>query len=132
MAHENAQTFTKYETARIIGARALQIAMDAPLLLKLSDSELKELRFDALRIAEKELDANVLPIAINRPTPRRARDKLEVIKEEKVSDEEIVEKEKAVEKELVEGATELGLVPGDEVEDYQDEAVSSAASPEEQ
>ncbi len=132
MTHENAQSFTKYEIARIIGARALQIAMDAPLLLKMSDSELKELRFDALKIAEKELNSNVLPIAINRPAPRKARDRLEIVKEEKVSDEEIVEKEKEVEKEMVEGATEMGLVPGDEVEDYQDEAVSSAAGPEEQ
>ena len=132
MTHENAQSFTKYEIARIIGARALQIAMDAPLLLKMSDSELKELRFDALKIAEKELNSNVLPIAINRPTPKKARDKLEVVKEEKVSDEELVEKEKEVEKELVEGATEMGLVPGDEVEDFQDEAVSSASGPEEQ
>lgn len=125
-------TFTKYEIARIIGARALQIAMDAPLLLKISDAELKELRFDALKIAEKELNAGVLPIAINRPTPKRARDKLEAVKEEKVSDEELVEKEKEVEKELVEGATEMGLVPGDEVEDFQDEAVASDAGPEEQ
>jgi len=35
-------TFTRYEMARIIGARALQIAMDAPLLLKLSEDELKK------------------------------------------------------------------------------------------
>ena len=32
-----AEQFTKYEIARIIGARALQIAMDAPLLLKISE-----------------------------------------------------------------------------------------------
>ena len=132
MAHQSEQSFTKYEIARIIGARALQIAMDAPLLLKISDNELKELRFDALKIAEKELDAGVLPISINRPTPKRASEKLAVVKEEKVSDEEIVEKEKEVEKEMVEGAQDLGLVPGDEVEDYQDEAVSSEAGPEEQ
>lgn len=30
------ETFTKYEIARIIGARALQIAMDAPILLKIT------------------------------------------------------------------------------------------------
>ena len=32
--------YTKYEKARIIGARALQIAMGAPMLLKLGDAEL--------------------------------------------------------------------------------------------
>ena len=37
------QEFTKYEIARIIGARGLQIAMDAPLLLKISEEELKNI-----------------------------------------------------------------------------------------
>ena len=46
--------FTKYETARIIGARALQIAMDAPLLLKVSEEKLKEINYDALKIAQLE------------------------------------------------------------------------------
>ena len=30
------QNFTKYERARILGARALQIAMNAPLLIKIA------------------------------------------------------------------------------------------------
>ena len=34
------QEFTRFETARIIGARALQISMDAPLLIKLTEAEL--------------------------------------------------------------------------------------------
>ncbi len=33
--------FTKYEIARIIGARALQIAMDAPILVKISKERLE-------------------------------------------------------------------------------------------
>ena len=37
------ENFTKYEIARIIGARALQIAMDAPIILKISEEELKKL-----------------------------------------------------------------------------------------
>jgi len=110
------ETFTKYEVARIIGARALQIAMDAPILLKLSDDDLKIMKYDALLIAEKEFQENVLPISISRPTPSRKKDKLAVIKEEKVSDEEIAEKEKEVEKEIVESAAELGFVKEDEAE----------------
>ena len=35
--------FTKYEIARIIGARALQIAMDAPILLKITPKEIKSI-----------------------------------------------------------------------------------------
>ena len=71
------QQFTKYETARIIGARALQIAMDAPLLLKISEEKLKEIRYDALKIAELEFQEEVLPIAIHRPTPKRSKESQE-------------------------------------------------------
>jgi DNA-directed RNA polymerase subunit K len=116
MTPKTQETFTKYEMARIIGARALQVAMDAPILLKLSQEELKAMRYDALLIAEREFKENVLPISISRPTPQKKKDKLAVIKEEKVSDEEIAEKEKEVEKEIVESAAELGFVKEDEVE----------------
>ena len=117
--------FTKYEIARIICARALQIAMDAPLLLKISEEELKSFKYDSLKIAEKELESGVLPISISRPSPKKRKDKISSIKEETVTDEEIIEKEKEVEKEIVEDAEQLGLIEGDEIEDYVDEAPSS-------
>lgn len=60
---------TKYETARIIGARALQIAMGAPLLLKLSEKDFEEINYSPIAIAKKELDAGVLPLTIKRPLP---------------------------------------------------------------
>jgi DNA-directed RNA polymerase subunit K len=115
--------FTKYETARIIGARALQIAMDAPLLLKISDADLKVMRFDPLKIAEKEFFSGVLPIAIHRPSPKKRKDKLTPVKEEKISDEEIEAKEHAMEKEIAQDAEELGLIEGDEIEEYSDSPV---------
>lgn len=98
--------------------------MDAPIILKISEEELKAMKYDALLIAEKEFNENALPIAVRRPTPLKRRDKLAVIKDEAVSDEEIIAKEQEVEKEIVEGAEELGFVAGDEVEDLQDEAVT--------
>lgn len=119
--------FTKYEIARIIGARALQIAMDAPLLIKISETELKAMKYDAIAIAEKELESGVLPIAVSRPVPRKRKEKLQAVKEEKVSDEELAAKEQEVEKEIVEDATELGLVQVDE-----SETEDVAAGPEEQ
>ncbi len=122
--------FTKYEIARIIGARALQIAMDAPLLLKISEEKLKEIRFDALKIAELEFDEGALPISIERPMPRKKRDKLTEIREDKVTDEELVEKEKEVEKEIAEEATELGFTEQDEEAD--DTATAATATEEEQ
>jgi len=114
---ENLQQFTKYEIARIIGARALQIAMDAPLLLKMSEKELKDIKYDSLKIAQRELEEGILPISIHRPSPRRNKDKLSGIKEEQVSDEELIAKEQELEKEIVEGAKEIGLVNEGEDED---------------
>jgi DNA-directed RNA polymerase subunit K len=79
--------FTRYEIARILGARSLQLAMDAPVLLKLSPEEEKELNFDTLKIAEKELLADVLPITVRRPLPKKSE---KLIK--KLTDKEIKEK----------------------------------------
>ena len=114
MIQKTKEQFTKYETARIIGARALQIAMDAPLLLKIQEEKLKEVKFDPLKMAELEFQEGVLPITIHRPTPRRGKDKLGTIKEETVSDEELVEKAKELEKEIIENPEEYSLVDDDE------------------
>ncbi len=61
--------FTKYEKARIIGARALQIAMGAPILVKLSEKDFEILRYDPIKIARLEFDKNIIPITIKRPMP---------------------------------------------------------------
>jgi len=61
--------FTKYEKARVIGARALQVAMGAPLLIKLKKEEFAAINFDPVQIAKKEFDAGVLPITVKRPLP---------------------------------------------------------------
>ena len=55
------EEFNKFEKARIIGARSLQIAMGAPLLIKRPVKE-----FDALSIALMEFDKGVLPITVRR------------------------------------------------------------------
>ena len=69
------QNFTKYERARILGARALQIAMNAPLLIKISEEDLEKIKFDALKIAEIELDSGILPISIKKPFPEKKEEK---------------------------------------------------------
>ena len=61
--------FTKYEKARIIGARTLQLAMGAPLLLKLTDADLKKIRYNPIEIAKREFAQGILPITIKRPLP---------------------------------------------------------------
>ena len=54
---------TKYEKARILGARALQISMGAPILVDLKGET------DSLEIASKELKERVIPIVIRRYLP---------------------------------------------------------------
>ncbi len=110
MTQEQQHEFTRYEIARILGARALQISMDAPLLMKISEDELKGMRYDSIKIAEKEFNSGVLPISVKRPMPKKAKDKLQAIREDKMDDEKIAEKEKEIEKEIQENAEEMGLV----------------------
>jgi DNA-directed RNA polymerase subunit K len=125
MAEQKAKIdFTRYEVARILGARALQIAMDAPLLLKMSEDELKDIKYDALQIAEKEFYADVLPISVKRPLPRKKEEKLKEIKEEKVDDKKIIEKEKEIESEITEKAQEMGFGSEDDKENLSEESSS--------
>jgi len=50
--------YNKFEKARIIGARALQLRMGAPKLIKS-----KEL-YDTIKIAKKEFEKGVLKIGV--------------------------------------------------------------------
>jgi DNA-directed RNA polymerase subunit K/omega len=61
--------FTKYEKARVLGSRALQISMGAPYLVKLSKKKLEEMNYNPLSIAKLELEAGVIPITVVRPLP---------------------------------------------------------------
>ena len=55
---------TKYEKARVLGARALQISKNAPVMVNLDPGE-----WDPLKIAEKELLAKKIPFIIRRYLP---------------------------------------------------------------
>ena len=52
---------TKYEIARLIGARALQLSMGAPPLIKV-ESE----RMTFIQIAEEEMRKDILPLVVVR------------------------------------------------------------------
>jgi len=67
MAKENTVEFTKYERARMIGSRALQLSMGAPFLVKLSDDDLKKIKYNPIEIAMLELSEGVIPITVKRP-----------------------------------------------------------------
>ena len=60
---------TKYEHARIIGARALQISMGAPFMVNLTDDELKKIGYNPIEIAKLEYKQGLIPISVKRPFP---------------------------------------------------------------
>ncbi len=58
---------TRFERARIVGARALQISMGAPILMQVPVT-----RVGPIDIAMKELESGILPITIRRTLPNGA------------------------------------------------------------
>lgn len=108
------EKFSKYETARILGARALQIAMNAPLLIKISKEDLEKIKFDALKIAEVELESRVLPISVKKPFPKKEEEELKRAKEQKISDEKIEEREAQEEEEIAKEGEIMTLVNPEE------------------
>lgn len=70
MTQEACEKYTKFETARMLGSRALQIAMGAPFLVKLNDKQLEEIKYNPVEIAKIELEKDVLPLTVKRPLPR--------------------------------------------------------------
>jgi len=57
---------TRYERARIIGARALQISMGAPPMIKVSENSV-----DPIIIAIKELNVGIIPMTVKRSMPEK-------------------------------------------------------------
>ncbi|EGG21488.1 RNA polymerase II core subunit [Cavenderia fasciculata] len=57
---------TKYERARLLGSRALQISMNAPIMVELEGET------DPLQIAWKELRAKKIPLIVRRFLPNGA------------------------------------------------------------
>ncbi|MCI4357663.1 MAG: DNA-directed RNA polymerase subunit K [Thermoplasmata archaeon] len=57
--------FTRFERARILGARALQVSLGAPILL-----DVPATLVDPVEIAELEYAAGVIPITVRRGQSR--------------------------------------------------------------
>jgi DNA-directed RNA polymerase subunit K len=53
------QDYNRYEKARVLGARALQVAYGAPVLIETDQTQ-------PILIAAEEFDAGVLPFTVNR------------------------------------------------------------------
>ena len=83
--HETVEVkdLTRYERARIIGARALQIGMGAPFLIKLSEKQLEDIAYNPISIAKMELEAGVMPLSIRREVPKPVTEAPKEVKEAK-------------------------------------------------
>jgi len=110
--------FTRYETARILGARALQIAMNAPLLIKISPDDLEKINYDALKIAEVEFNSGILPISVKKPFPKRRDEKLKRVKEIKLSEKRKREIEAEEASEIAKEGEIMALANPDDERDY--------------
>lgn len=53
---------TRFETARLLGARALQVSLGAPILVNIEETE-------PSKIAKREFKENVVPMTIKRKLP---------------------------------------------------------------
>jgi len=56
------EDYTRFERARIIGARSLQISRGAPILIKTDEK-------DPLKIAELEFSEGLIPLEVVRKPP---------------------------------------------------------------
>ncbi len=68
-------SYTKYEKARLIGSRALQISMGAPFLIKLSKKDLETIKYNPVEIAKQEYKKGIIPITVKRPMPSEIKEK---------------------------------------------------------
>ena len=64
---------TRFERARIIGARSLQLTLGAPILV-----ELPEKMSDPIDIALTELKADILPMTLRRILPDRSKQDIDL------------------------------------------------------
>ena len=131
MIEELEGKFTRYEIARILGARSLQLAMDAPVLLKMSKEEEEELNYDTLKIAEKELEAEVLPITVKRPLPKKSEKQVKKLSEEEIKEKLEKEKEKE-EKEIEQEKKKIEIEEGEEKEIQEEGEIMEMANPEDE
>ncbi len=58
---ESADNYTRFERARILGARALQVSLGAPIL-----TDVPVGLIDPVEIAEREFAAGMIPITVRR------------------------------------------------------------------
>jgi len=64
---------TRFEVARLLGARALQVSLGAPILVKTNETE-------SSKIARQEFKENLIPMTIKRKLPSGEHEIVEIKK----------------------------------------------------
>ncbi|MFA6088984.1 MAG: DNA-directed RNA polymerase subunit omega [Candidatus Woesearchaeota archaeon] len=105
---------TKYEAARLIGARALQLSEGAPLAIELTQKELEDVHYDVIAIAKLELLKGKIPMTI---LPKVGRSEMT---------EEVLKKEAEVAK--LEKELNLAQLEDDDSDDKDESASASDSS----
>lgn len=77
---------TRFEVARLVGARALQIALGAPILIQTNEA-------DPIKVAKLEFKEKMIPITVKRKLPN--------------GEEVVIEVKKAIENWLIEHKGEI-------------------------
>jgi DNA-directed RNA polymerase subunit K/omega len=65
------EKYTKFEQARIVGSRALQISQGAPINVKLTEEDFQKMGYDPVDIALMEFKLGLIAIDVRRPLPGR-------------------------------------------------------------
>jgi DNA-directed RNA polymerase subunit K len=66
---------TRFEKARIIGARALQISQGAPFYIDLKEKDLEKIGYNPIEIAKLEFANDLIPMTVKRSTVQERRNK---------------------------------------------------------
>ena len=75
MTKKESEKHTRFEKARMIGSRALQIGMGAKPLVKLSEKDMEKIKYNPIEIAKMEYEQGMIPIEVKRPAPKRSEEK---------------------------------------------------------
>ncbi len=118
------KNFTKYEAARILGARALQISMNAPLLIKINQEDLERIKFDSLKIAEIEFNSDILPISVKKPFPKKKDETLKRARDYKLSEKKKEKIEMEEEEEIAKDGEIMKLANPEDEQDEENKAES--------
>ena len=76
-------------------------------IIKIEEQDLEKINYDALKIAEVELESGILPISINKPFPKKKEEELKKAKVKPMSDAEKEKLEVAEEEEIAKELKEL-------------------------